>query len=95
MSLKKKTSETVHPEQFTINISKKLRAPCQLCVIHALQSPLLQFDTFFHITNPKINGRASGCGTCGWFGPSYHGVVAVVGNKVGRAQHTLRRSPIG
>jgi len=56
MSLKKKTSETVHPEQFTINIIQKLRAPSQLCVIHALQSPLLQFNTFFHITNPKISG---------------------------------------
>jgi len=56
MSLKKKTGESVDREQFTINIIKKLRAPSQLCVIHALQSPLLQFNTFFHITNPKISG---------------------------------------
>jgi hypothetical protein len=50
MSLKKKNGETVDCQQFTINIIQKLRVPCQLCVIHALQSPLLQFNTFFHIT---------------------------------------------
>jgi len=54
MSLKKKTGESVDREQFTINIIQKLRAPSQLCVIHALQSPLLQFNTFFHITNPLL-----------------------------------------
>jgi len=33
-------------------------------------------------------------GSCGWFGPSYQGVVAVVANPEGRGWLRLRRSPI-
>ena len=32
--------------------------------------------------NPKNSGRAPAYGTCGWFGPSYQGVVAVSANTV-------------
>ena len=33
--------------------------------------------------NPKNSGKVPACGTCGWFGPSYQGVVAVVANTQG------------
>ena len=45
--------------------------------------------------NPKNNGRAPACGTCGWFGPSYQGVVAVVTNPMGRGRPRLRCGHIG
>ena len=39
--------------------------------------------------NPKDSGRPPACGICGWFGPSYQGVVAVVANTVGRGRPRL------
>ena len=39
--------------------------------------------------HPKNSGTAPVCGTCGWFGPSYQGVVAVVANTVGRGRPRL------
>ena len=35
------------------------------------------------------------CGTCGWSGPSYQGVVAVVADPVGRGRPRLRCGPLG
>ena len=45
--------------------------------------------------NPKNNGRAPACGTCGWFGPSSHVAVVANANLVGRRRPRLGCSPIG
>ena len=45
--------------------------------------------------NLKNSGRSLACGTCGWFGPSYQGVVALVANTVSCGRPRLQCGPIG
>ena len=45
--------------------------------------------------NPKNSRRVPACGTRGWFGPSFQGVVAVVVNLVGHGWPRLWCGPIG
>jgi len=41
-------------------------------------------------TTQKNSGKGPACGTCGGFGPSYHVVIAVVANPMGRDQPKFR-----
>jgi hypothetical protein len=43
--------------------------------------------------NPKNSGTVLTCGACGWSGPCYHGVDAVVANPEGRGHPYFLGSP--
>ena len=66
---------------------------------HVMVSSLVEGDTGFKswsrqknplLGHPKNSGRVPACGTYGWFGPSYQGLVALVANPVGCGWPRLR-----